>query len=130
MQNQENSTYLFIGERPSPTALKKNLTWQDGQLSASQLFGALETCGFSPTDQLFCNLFFDERDEVNPEAVELIWALIIEGLTIVAMGKKVQQELDKLYIDYIPIVHPAARGAIRKKEKYAAMIAQQLGTTN
>ena len=45
---------------------------------------------------------------------------------IVAMGAKVQKALRAEGINFIPIVHPAARGAIRKKERYIEHIREAL----
>lgn len=46
----------------------------------------------------------------------------LAGDAIVAMGRKVQAGLARLGIPYIALTHPAARGAVRRKDRYAAEV--------
>lgn len=103
--------FLFIGERPSALAHKMQVNWTNGRLAAKQLFDALLACGLDPARQRFINLFHDHADEVNPVSLQ---AIRRAKLPTVAMGKKVAA----LVTTDHQIVHPAARGRIRKKERY------------
>jgi hypothetical protein len=49
------------------------------------------------------------------------------GGLVIAMGRKVQRELERKGFPHLRIVHPAARGTIRKKERYAAHLRAVLG---
>jgi hypothetical protein len=77
-------------------------------LAAKQLFDALLATGIDPAAHRFVNWFERGgrglvRRHVGP---------------IVAMGRKVQQALAASGIEHLELVHPAARGAIRKKAVY------------
>jgi len=113
--------FLFVGEKRSTKAIQMGATWIDGRLAAKQLFDALRECGIEPSEQQFCNWFeHGGRDIV----------LSCRGgkrVLIVAMGRTVQAALKRHHIDHIAIVHPAARGAIRKKERYAQHVKEALG---
>ena len=99
---------LFVGKKKSPLAIKRGWSWQDGRLAAMQLFDALEACGVDPHACDYAN-WFDMRNR----------GLIrnYKGPRF-AMGRVVQEAMTKAGIQHIPIVHPAARGRIRKKELY------------
>lgn len=112
--------YLFVGEKPSPTALRKGLKWEDGQLAAKQLFDALRSCGIDPQEHTFINLW---PDFLNAYA---FFNVMSKTHTIVAMGRKVEKELARMCVHYIGIFHPAARGAIRKKERYCNHVKEAL----
>jgi protein-tyrosine-phosphatase len=103
---------LFVGEERSETAKKRGWTWETGHLAAKQLFDALKANGINPEEHKYTNIFEEELPEAE---------------VIVGMGKKVQKELVKRGIVYIGIVHPAARGKIRKKENYINHIKETLG---
>jgi hypothetical protein len=136
--------YLFVGEKRSNLAIKMNVTWKDGRLAAKQLFDALDACGIPRKKCSFLNWWpeFDRRtktwSEQTPRAtIRNIDNRNKEGgwgsgdiIQIVALGNKVQKELSKEGIDFIPVIHPAARGTIRKKENYAEHIRQQLIESN
>jgi len=111
--------YLFVGEKRSELAKKMKVTWTDGRLAAKQLFDAFVYCGIDPEKQEFCNWFEGGKTKVRS----------YNG-TIVAMGKKVSDALTKEKINHIYIVHPAARGKIRKKELYFQHVKQALIKTN
>ena len=106
---------LFVGENRSHLAKKMNVTWEDGRLAAKQLFDALDAIGFPRDACEFCNWFEGGKGKVRN------W----DG-GIVAMGAKVQKALRAEGINFIPIIHPAARGAIRKKERYIEHIRDAL----
>lgn len=101
----------FVGERRSPTAERMDVRWEDGRLAAKQLFDAIVACGHSPQAFAYMNLF--ERGAIKRLAV---------GGTLIAMGRKVQAELTRRGIAFVPLVHPAARGAIRRKDRYIAEV--------
>jgi len=107
---------LFVGEKRSELAKKMGVRWEDGRLAAKQLFDALEACGVDPKDCLFANWF-----QSNKRA----FIRSYDG-PVFAMGKIVQAALEREGIDHIPIVHPAARGEIRKKERYRNHIRKAL----
>lgn len=107
-----NYHVLFVGERRSATAKRMGVTWEDGRLAAKQLFDAFEDAGFPVHRAEFCNLFEDGG------RIAVISALLC-GKPIVAMGRKVHDELSKWGIMHYELVHPAARGKIRSKERYA-----------
>ena len=111
--------FLFVGERPSDKAKAMNVKWENGNLAAKQLFDALKYCNINPEEQQFINIYFDDRDEVNPVALKLIKK---SKLPTVAMGNKVKKIIK---CDY-EITHPAARGKIRKKQLYCKHVASIL----
>jgi hypothetical protein len=120
-------TYAFIGEKRSPAAIRMGVTWQDGRLAAKTLHAALAAAGIVPEQQTFLNLFEDGPGTV-PNAVSLDEAcrLRAAGVQLVGLGRLVQRELDRAGLPHIPLVHPAARGAIRKRERYHAHVAAVL----
>lgn len=113
----EAVSFLFVGESRSATAIAKGYTWEnapyEGVNSAKKLFTALRNAGIEPREHSFANMFDD-----NGNAQEII----TDGKIVVAMGEKVQKELRQRGIDFIPIVHPAARGIWCKQEKYNELI--------
>lgn len=110
------SQLLFVGERRSNKAKTMDVRWQDGALAAKPLFEALRECGINPVDCTFVNWFEGGKAATRRHV----------GV-VVAMGNKVQQALDAEGINYIPLVHPAARGLIRRTDRYRAHVAKQLG---
>ena len=107
---------LFVGERRSEKAKQLGLYWKDGGLAAKPLFEGLRAAGIEPTECRFVNWFEGGKSATRRH----------EGV-VVAMGQKVQSALAIEGISFIPLVHPAARGRIRKRERYIAHVAQQLG---
>ena len=109
--------FLFVGENRSPTAKKKGYTWDniptEGALCARRLFIALRNAGIEPRDHSFTNILDDDG---NPQEI------IADGRIVVAMGKKVQKELARREIPFIPIVHPAARGIWCRQDEYNKLI--------
>lgn len=114
--------YLFVGERPSPTALRRGWTWESGRLCAKQLFDSLRECGLDPARQRFVNLL-DDAGVVNPAALRKVRRT---RLPVVAMGKLVQRALSGRGVSYTAIPHPAARGKIRLKANYVAAVKEAL----
>ncbi|HEV8638552.1 MAG TPA: hypothetical protein VG370_30440 [Chloroflexota bacterium] len=49
------------------------------------------------------------------------------GVVVVGMGCKVQAELDGAGVGHLRLVHPAARGLIRRRATYQAHVAAVLG---
>jgi len=88
-----------------------DVRWQDGRLAAKQLFDALSGVGIDPGKCQFLNWW--ERGSRRRVAEHLC-----RGGLVVAMGRKVQGELEKKRVACLGFIHPAARGAIRKKGVY------------
>jgi hypothetical protein len=109
-------TILFVGERRSSLAIHMGVRWENGRLAAKQLFDALKACGLDPADHRYTNWF--ERG--GKKIVRLH-----EG-PIVAMGRKVQREMTCRGLSHFAMTHPAARGLIRKKERYIAHVRRTL----
>lgn len=116
--------YLFVGERPSPTAYKNGWTWHSGRLAARSLFDALEACGVEPHKCGFVNAFCDSpyfeptQKEVTAR-VSCLRAAADAGAKIVALGLKVSRLLYANGVPHVTMRHPAARGAGRKRAAYA-----------
>lgn len=126
------SSYLFVGERPSPQAARIGATWQNGKLAAKQLHDALRAAGLDPQGQRYINLWTEPglgptAEPVNPAALEEIGRACGAGLTVVGMGQLVSRALAQAGIQHLTIVHPAARGLIRRKDRYSAHLAAALG---
>jgi len=119
--NEMNKQFniLFVGEEKSPTAIQKGWSWEDGRLAAKQLFRALDNSrdilSIDPKDCKFVNLFESEGVNMLFEGKLKTWSR--RGI-IVALGNKVSNMLDTFEIKHYKMVHPAARGSIRKKENY------------
>ena len=111
---------LFVGERRSPRAIQMGVTWKDRRLAGKQLFDAFDTLVIDPSKFEFTNVsetedFFDHL-EIATE----------KNIPIIGMGRKVQRVLNNMDIEHIPMIHPAARGSIRKKERYAEHVNETL----
>lgn len=103
---------LFIGEQRSKRAEVMGVHWEDGRLAAKQLFDALRACGIDPTKHRYVNIF-GRKNCAN------IATVLRHSGPKIGMGKRVCLMLRAANIPHFPIVHPAARGAIRKKAVYA-----------
>lgn len=123
-------TILFVGECRSLTAIRNGWRWQDGRLAAKTLFDALRALGIDPEAHEFVNLWTDP-----PAAPRITWhrkarlratASLGEKI-IVALGKKVSDKLAELKVDHVALIHPAARGRIRGRGRYARHVAEKLG---
>jgi hypothetical protein len=118
--------FVFVGEKPSERALKIGATWENGKLAGKTLKDALVALGFDPAEQMYLNLF-NEDMSVNLGYSNIAFAMqFVENWTVVAMGKRVDRELTALDIKHISIVHPAARGKIRKTEAYQAAFKERI----
>lgn len=118
---------LFIGECRSLTAKAKDWTWEDGRLAAKPLFEALEAMGVNPRDHEYTNLWMD----TSPPAIaankfEWLGMKRDSGFVLVALGKRVSAQLEAKHVDHVALVHPAARGRIRKRERYHAHVKDKL----
>ena len=113
---------IFVGERRSKKAIVMDVQWSDGRLAAKQLFDALQACGIDPRQHEFCNAF-----ERGARQKILQYLNAHPGEQVVGMGQRAQGQLAIWAIPYIKLIHPAARGAIRKKERYIAHVRQLLG---
>jgi hypothetical protein len=120
--------YLFIGEDRSEKAIQMNVRWENGRLAAKQLFDALDANGINKEDCRFVNLFEPLRQQGIMKRSHRLWILTMQmnGFTPVAMGNKVSKRLTDLKIKHIKIVHPAAKGTIRRKENYINHIKEHL----
>ena len=78
--------------------------------------------GIDPALQIYVNLWTD--DSVTPtvpwQRVARLKEERTRGVVIVALGQRVSRELVRRGVDHVAIVHPAARGRIRKRERYVA----------
>jgi hypothetical protein len=119
--------YLFVGERPSRKAVQMQVSWQDGKLAAKQLFDALLANEINPKLCTFDNVFQPTFGEeiVCKKSLKRILQKHNDGFTVIAMGNKVANILNNI-IPFKKIVHPAARGKIRKKELYIQHIKEVL----
>lgn len=118
--------FVFVGEQRSQRAQQMGVTWRDGRLAASTLHAALREAGIDPEAQRFTNVYPDEQREVDPAVLVLVSHLAREGWLVVALGAVAQRELRRAGVPCIPMIHPAARGSIRKTERYQAHVRQTL----
>lgn len=126
---------LFVGECRSLTAQRKNWTWEDGRLAAKPLFEALRAMGVDPSAHEYVNLWTDSGSGTTAKSspkilgstIRRIMALGDDPHIVIALGKRVSHELSRRGIVHVALVHPAARGAIRKRERYHAHVAEMLG---
>lgn len=123
--------FLFVGERPSLKAAEIGATWQNGRLAAKQLHDALWALNINPAEQLYCNLWTTPgvgptAEPVSVDALAYIVAQHAQGRIVVGMGELVCYELRRYSIPHLQLIHPAARGSIRKKERYAAHVGSVL----
>lgn len=114
--------FMFVGERRSNKAISMKVTWKHGRLAASTLFRALCKLGFDPLRSRFYNLWYDD----NSLNVMTIRFVKTSSCPVVALGRRVSKELTAMGIKHISMIHPAARGSIRKKDKYDAHVADML----
>lgn len=131
-RRREATQFLFIGEKPSQKAVEIGATWYTGQLAGKTLREALEAAGIEPEAQEYINLFGDtpEADEgLTAEAegrIERMLEYKRRGFELVGMGQKVSRVLKARGVEHRVLVHPAARGAIRKRERYQAHVREVL----
>lgn len=123
---------LFVGERPSHQAVKIGATWQNGGLAAKQLHDALRALNIDPHKQRYLNLWSTPgtgpiSEHVEVRALVEIAECIATGYTVIGMGQLVSRALTQHGITHLLMVHPAARGAIRRKDRYTAHVGLVLG---
>lgn len=122
---------LFVGEQRSATAIARGWSWRDGRLAAKTLFDALATIAVAGADQQYVNLWADDVDmvleTVSPGRRAMLRREARAGRVIVALGARVAAGLRDLGIAHVPLTHPAARGWIRGRARYAAHVAATLG---
>jgi len=107
--------FLFVGESPSLTARRNGWTWRDGRLAAKQLFDALHAADIDPGQQDYINLFTGPACRVNARSMAYVAA---SPFPVIALGRKVERALSKAGIAHTFLIHPSARGRIRKKQRY------------
>jgi len=105
------------------------VTWTHGRLSAKTLHEALRAIGLDPSEQLYINLYRDPPSplEVDPEALARLTEHSLHGGPVIALGKRVSGYLEHHGILHVALVHPAARGSIRRTENYQSHVAIMLG---
>jgi hypothetical protein len=133
---EERKLYTFVGECRSPTAIRKDWVWTDGRLAAAPLFEALHAMGIEPGEQEFVNLYKDPplnragKYKHAPVVDEWVVGALLKSLlgvrVVVALGARVSTELIKRGVDHVAMVHPAARGRIRKRSRYIAHVRERL----
>jgi hypothetical protein len=119
-------TYLFVGEKRSATAIRMNVTWRDGRLCAKNLHEALAEAGVDLKRCEFTNAYHDD----GREDTGLIWWVNVahaRGDRVVALGQRASRRLQLLGVEHVVLIHPAARGAIRLRERYHRHVKDVLG---
>jgi hypothetical protein len=113
--------YLFIGEKRSATAIRLGVTWVDGRLCAKNLHAALRLLEIDPSACEYGNAF---EDDGSSHLLDLVRARVHanHGGQVVALGQKAARELSRIGIPHRTLIHPAARGAIRRTERYQAHV--------
>jgi hypothetical protein len=130
-KEQTPGIFIFVGENRSRTAQEKGWSWQECQrtgkpvLCAKPLWEALSQININPNHQIFFNLWDDEWN-LNNFIPEILREMSEDGEAIVAMGRKVHIQLEKLDIPHKEMVHPAARGKIRKTSLYREHVKETL----
>lgn len=112
----------FIGEKRSGQAIRNNWHWDDNVSTARYLLDCLKEIGIKQKDIIFRNLWWDDGILNYEVAVELKGT----DIPIIGMGSIVCDKLDSLDIEHYSIIHPAARGKIRKKELYTEHLRSKL----
>jgi hypothetical protein len=110
--------YLFVGEKRSPTAIRMGVTWEDGRLCAKNLHEALLACGIAPLTQCTYTNAFNDDGSKNGCLLDLMRPWIRGGGVVVALGQRASRMLYDHGIEHMMLTHPAARGSIRKRERY------------
>ena len=120
--------YIFVGERQSPKAFAIGATWQNGRMAARTLHNALRAVGLDPNAQEYVNLWQEPglgAPQASPCPRVLAHLRALAGrqdVCVVAMGALVQQALTQARVPFLPMVHPAARGRIRRRERFIAHV--------
>jgi hypothetical protein len=128
--------YLFVGEKPSQRAKDIKATWEKAMLAGKTLHDALTAIGIEEAERTFINLFGNDPeaplfDTIHVQRqVKRIRTKQREGYVIVGMGRNVQRMLDAHRVEHLKLVHPAARGRIRRKELYIKHVAETLSISS
>jgi hypothetical protein len=127
--------YVFVGERQSPKAAQGGHTWANGKAAACTLHAALRTLGHDPAACTFLNLWRTPglgptNERLAPGVLGALKQAKQEGAVILAMGRLVERELKRRRIPHRPMIHPAARGRIRKRERYMEHVRSVLGESS
>ena len=122
---------LFVGERPSKRAVQIGASWKNGKLAGKTLSEALRAAGLNSDQHRFLNLYrHPEPTASDPCREAAVCRAVVRfargGFWIVALGRIVSRRLTLRGIAHLPMIHPAARGANRKRERYHAHVAQTL----
>jgi hypothetical protein len=122
---------IFVGERQSPKAARYGHTCENGKAASATLHRALLAAGVDVASVEFANLWRapglkDPKQPPSRATLRRLRAAHRAGQRIVAMGALVQRELTRLSIPHVPIIHPAARGKMRKAELYDAHVRDRL----
>lgn len=117
--------FVFVGERRSPTAIWKGVTWADRRLCAKTLCHVLDTLGLPSENARFINMYRDDGS-CDTHALRRVQALQAEGWIVIGLGRTVQQALARAAVPHRAMIHPAARGHIRHRELYRAHVAAVL----
>ena len=125
----DSTTYLFVGERPSPLAAARQWTWDDGHVCARTLLAALADVGIQRASCRFVNLWSSPGlgPAAEPPDLAPVVAASRAGLVVVALGRLVQRELARSGVAHRAMIHPAARGAIRRRDAYRAHVRGVVG---
>ena len=131
---------LMVGERRSRLAIARGASWERGGQCATTLRAALAACGIDPATVRYRNLFEEldpARDAapgeppliVDRAALAAVRSSHEAGLLIVALGRRVESALARAGVPCRYLPHPAARGRVRGRETYRALVAQLIAAT-
>jgi hypothetical protein len=120
------SGFLFVGEQRSNLAKTRGWSWTDGRVAAKTLHDALQVLGINPWACDYANVYQDDGSP-NETLFEQLVNRPMATETVIALGHIAARELRKRGIAHRQMVHPAARGSIRKRERYQAHVADILG---
>jgi len=118
--------FVFVGEKRSATAIARGWTWESGRLCADTLHRALAASGLEPRAQTYRNAYRDDDGAPDDAQLAEVAALAAAGTPVVALGRRASRALADRGVPHRVLTHPAARGAIRKAERYRAHVAAVL----
>lgn len=126
-EGSADARFVFIGEKRSWRAIQLGVSWLDGRFAAETLHDEPRTIGLDPTRQRLRNLLFDGPGWILDAAVlEEARVLAPVGPEVVGLGRRVQAAFGRAGIRHLPLIHPAARGTIRRPAAYQAHVATVL----
>ena len=115
---------VFVGEKRSTRAIELGVSWEDKALASRTLHRALSRILIA--DKIvFANLWRDDGC-IDLGTIELLRLSVQRRRTIVGLGRIVQARLRSLGIAHKPMIHPAARGAIRDTSTYTNHVSEVL----